>query len=381
LFLSGVAPGAEQARAELGRRDAGALWRIEFVRLLSGGGEAPLTISLAEADRALLQDLDWIAQLAGLPAQATMLTSGQDPQRPVEAAVTLRGSPGPETRWTLRRHARPDAWELTLTAERGTARLSWEQGSAPLLEAGSETIPLPVPDMLAWDVRRQLQDFLDAARAGRPARPWLDVVKFGETGAGARRSLARKRTVDLHFEEAGERSQFKSQMTAIGCGALLWTLLGSIGLLIAVGVLDPRDREYRASASAGFVIENREFEREGAELTPMGQEHLQHIAGQWSSTSPVLLVESLTGNDEQSRRRGEAVAAALERSGVREPGRRMVVRTLQGRWFTAAVWTAWGAVLAPLLGVLLLQLLIVAARPGAAAHGGGTPRPGRSPVS
>lgn len=47
------------------------------------------------------------------------------------------------------------------------------------------------------------------------------------------KSIRRRRTVDVHFDAGTERSLFKSQMTAIGCGVLSWLLLGMVAYLIA----------------------------------------------------------------------------------------------------------------------------------------------------
>lgn len=52
------------------------------------------------------------------------------------------------------------------------------------------------------------------------------------------KSIRRRRTVDVHFETGSEKSVFKSQMTAIGCGVLTWLLIGMIAYLIAGALLD-----------------------------------------------------------------------------------------------------------------------------------------------
>ncbi len=50
------------------------------------------------------------------------------------------------------------------------------------------------------------------------------------------KSLRRRRTVDVYFDSGSERGVFKSQMTAIGCGVLTWTLLGMMGFLVLAKV-------------------------------------------------------------------------------------------------------------------------------------------------
>lgn len=46
------------------------------------------------------------------------------------------------------------------------------------------------------------------------------------------KSLRRRRTVDVYFDSGSERGVFKGMMTAIGCGVLIWTLLGMVIFLI-----------------------------------------------------------------------------------------------------------------------------------------------------
>lgn len=53
------------------------------------------------------------------------------------------------------------------------------------------------------------------------------------------RSARRRRTVDVYADELTERSVFKTQMTAIGCGVLTWMMLGMIGYLLVGQLLKP----------------------------------------------------------------------------------------------------------------------------------------------
>ncbi len=54
-----------------------------------------------------------------------------------------------------------------------------------------------------------------------------------ELAEAVAKSIRRRRTVDVHFDAGTERSVFKSQMTAIGCGVLSWLMLGMVAYLIA----------------------------------------------------------------------------------------------------------------------------------------------------
>lgn len=53
---------------------------------------------------------------------------------------------------------------------------------------------------------------------------------------GLAKSLRRRRTVDVHFDGVSERSAFKTQMTAIGCGVLTYLLFGMVAFLVVAQV-------------------------------------------------------------------------------------------------------------------------------------------------
>ncbi|MCH2201747.1 MAG: hypothetical protein MK102_07245 [Fuerstiella sp.] len=53
------------------------------------------------------------------------------------------------------------------------------------------------------------------------------------------RSVLRRRTIDVYVDELTERSVFKTQMTAIGCGVLTWLMTGMIGYLLLGQLFKP----------------------------------------------------------------------------------------------------------------------------------------------
>ncbi|MCH2210788.1 MAG: DUF2798 domain-containing protein [Fuerstiella sp.] len=55
------------------------------------------------------------------------------------------------------------------------------------------------------------------------------------------RSVRRRRTIDVYVDELTERSVFKTQMTAIGCGVLTWLMTGMIGYLLLGQLFKPPD--------------------------------------------------------------------------------------------------------------------------------------------
>jgi hypothetical protein len=71
---------------------------------------------------------------------------------------------------------------------------------------------------------------------------WLEsFASTLELSEAAGRSLRRRRAVDVHFDSGSERGVFKSQMTAIGCGMLMFMLISFVALLIAGRLLNLPD--------------------------------------------------------------------------------------------------------------------------------------------
>jgi hypothetical protein len=71
---------------------------------------------------------------------------------------------------------------------------------------------------------------------------WEDVVRVFEWFDACEHSLERRRTIELHSEPASERTVFKTQMTAIGCGLLMATLLlALVYLAVGAAIGDPKE--------------------------------------------------------------------------------------------------------------------------------------------
>ncbi len=367
LFTSGVFGAIQLALQSF----SDPVQRIEFHRTLRK--ENSTTITLHEMDHALLQDLEWITRFGEYSHVTTLLTA-QQAQAAVEANVTLKGDPEkgnhvPELRWILTRQGELPHWKLRIFGESNTLTLACENQHEPFLQVNDHTETFPIGNTVQEDLFSAMQAALGAEMAAQQTwmnvairrSSWMEVVRNGEIGAAARRSLDRKRTIPIHFEEASERSQFKSQMTAIGCGVLLWVMFGIIAVLTLASIIDPRDREYRNSASAGFIIPQQEFETSGSALNTDGQARLQWIIERWSETSPVLLIESTASELDQLRENN--VEKILLEQDLRDVNSKCVVRPLTGKWFERALWLAWAIVFLPLVAVLLAQFLLVVARP------------------
>ena len=101
-------------------------------------------------------------------------------------------------------------------------------------------IPDPPPALLP-----RLQQFIaDRALASQLLEAAATTLELCEASA---KSLRRRRTVDVHFDAGTERSVFKSQMTAMGCGVLSWLLVTLVALLIAGQLLDLPDWFWKAA--------------------------------------------------------------------------------------------------------------------------------------
>jgi myo-inositol 2-dehydrogenase/D-chiro-inositol 1-dehydrogenase len=174
-----------------------------------------------DMEEQLAGDADILRALGGNYDRVTALRTGVVDDRASSTTVTLSGDNLPEATWQLNAVAAPPStveppgtaqWTLTVVGTTGRASVT------------SDAARLDFDKL-----------FRKEAPEGKPAGGgWGDLLRVCETVDAARRSLKRRRTIDLHFETASERSQFKTQMTAIGCGILFLTLL-LVGAVMLVG--------------------------------------------------------------------------------------------------------------------------------------------------
>ena len=403
LFFSGVTSIVRGMLTQLSEADLGQLWRMEFSRKVANERHrqsAVPRLSKSLINSLLFQDLSWIRMIEQDSRQITMLVTEQgDAQFPVEAHVKLAGEGEVELNWHLTA-ANSDSWQLQFICEHGELQLECDtdgrlqlntgvKSSSPLEERrqiNDDTLvnqPSPRPSPRAIksiesgaqhknldfsnaraSVVDDLVDQLLAIANSESDAGWYQVIQLGEIGAAAERSLQRRRTIPIQFEDASERSQFKSQMTAIGCGALLWAMFGTIGMLIIGSALDPRDRAYVTSASAGYVLRNEDFTKDSEQFAETGISRLQEIARTWSSTSPVLLLESdIQGREDLDKLREANVLFELQERDINNAEPRLIVRTFPGQAFEMLLLIGWTIVFLPIAIFLGAQLLIVVARP------------------
>lgn len=362
LFFSGVSQVVRQLATQLPNTETGPLWRVEFSRTMAVQNSKSLQqprLSRSDISTQLFQDLSWFRPIEANSRQITMLVTEQgDAEFPIEAQVKLTGENAVELNWRLNA-GDSNGWNMNLIGERGNHRIECApDGKVTTLSETS--LATPNAATIVGDLIEQLRSINNA----EPHPSWYEVIQLGEIGAAAERSVQKKRTISIQYEDASERSQFKSQMTAIGCGALLWAMFGTITMLIVGASVDPRDREYITSASADYVLRHEDFTQNSNQLNQTGETHLREIARTWSSTSPVLILESDDqGHEDLDESRALTVLDELGLLDINDAKQRLAVRPLPGQAFETLLIIGWTVVFSPIAIVMIAQLLILVARP------------------
>ncbi len=117
-------------------------------------------------------------------------------------------------------------WRLRMFSQTGQAELHFPDGwSGPACLTWSEGSE----KWEAWHPWPALVEAFDRAASGgtpmaHPDPNWQDATRCLELDDAARRSLERRRTSLLDYQEVSEEVGFKGTMTLVGCG-LLWCLL------------------------------------------------------------------------------------------------------------------------------------------------------------
>ena len=377
-----LAAAVMELKRQLVDRRFGAILHLQMERTTSGGP----TFFPEIAHAAWLQDADLLRYLAaGDYKRVTAIHSGLSSQGITTASVSLNGDDVPDAMWAFRAVGSPRA-ELTITTDRGAAVLAWEGDASPTLTVNCQLValspdsPSPVPPHapLAGPIVSLTGSHEDRGDTGlgesgddRRVLPegvtaWGEAVRAFDLLDAARRSLLRKRTVELQFESTSERSQFKTHMTAVGCSLLLLTILGWIGLLFAGRMLDPRDTQQKQSENAGFVFTSDQFD--GPQLNSHGRETMTEIVENFGRRSATILIDGDPSAAESVERRA-VVVRELESAKLDNGEVRTLVRPLQGVWFKRGMLVAWVVLFLPLGVMLAIQLLIgVTPSPGLSAR-------------
>jgi hypothetical protein len=325
----------------------------------------PPFLSERGVEAALFRDLPTLCHLGGQYHRVTAVYSGRSEQGVATATVTLSGDGLPDALWTVRVSEGEPSWRIVATTDE--VDFGFRGGENPCIVIPTRELPTPkdlgkpLPEALSHeDVGLvQLDEFTDVLRRGEAAFDWPDLVRVYEMLDAVRRSLRRGRTIELHFEETSERSRFKTQMTAVGCGVLTLTFFGVLALLLVGSLFDGRTKTEKRAEQANAILYADEFR--GDELTDAGRAHLDELARRLAGTSLPVVVEQTTG--EHDRRRRQEVVSRLEAASVRDAETRVEVLPLAGPAFATVLRWARVVVFLPLALFLLAQLLLFVARP------------------
>ncbi|MGE0375363.1 MAG: hypothetical protein AB7I48_24005 [Planctomycetaceae bacterium] len=317
----------------------------------------------------LFQDIDLLRWFGGDYSQVTLFRTGATDRGFASQSLNLAGEGLPDATCTYRVGAEYSSL-CEVQGSSGTATIQFGREGTRFTINGESNLT----QQSARPDHELCLGLLDESLARKPGSlRWQDRVRIHEIQEAMQRSLRRRRTIDLHFETASERSQFKTQMATVGCFVLVYTFMACVCLLLAGAVFDPRDPIQRQAEAAGFIVPREEFVPLSAQLTVQGEQRLQGIADRWDSTGAVVVVEgaaavteAAAGRAEEDQARLAAVRLHLHERGVQRVEERTVQRQLAGQGFQRLMTLGRVIAFAPLGVFLLMQLLLLAARPSRA---------------
>jgi len=360
---------------------SGALDRIlylqierEIVSQQTDGG--PPLLTRDQLEDALLHDVDLLRSLGGDYTRVSAVHSGTVGDRIAAASVTLLGDQLPEATWTVRGSAVGPRWKLVVAGEKGEititavgqpAHWSIDDPQRRMQISPRETIPSgTLLEMETFDEGSEVLQSIEGQTAATPgATEWIDLVRAFEVVDAARSSVRRRRGVDLHLETTSERNIFKSQMTAVGCLLMTFTLMGVVFLLLVMPLFDVRNRTQIEAERANAIIRASDFAPATATVNSRGTKHLRELAARMEGNRfPILIAESKgPGGRQLSERRRDAVVAVLKKEGAKEAAERTQIGPVVGEWYPHVLQVVRILAFAPLALFLALQVLVFLARP------------------
>jgi predicted dehydrogenase len=193
-------------------------------------------LSQETVDAALLGDLDVLRWLGGNYDQVAAIRTGAAEGAVCMQMVTLGGRGLAEATWHIQSTDSTEVCRLTIHSDTGRTVIERaSETSEWILTAvtGETTV-----GSRATAVRQLLDEFGESLASDIVPIEWSDLVQVFETLDATQRSVNRRRTIELHFEPMSERSTFKTQMTAMGCGVLVATLFLML-IYLAIASLVP----------------------------------------------------------------------------------------------------------------------------------------------
>lgn len=183
----------------------------------------------SDSSATLMHAIDVCSSLGFADSQITVLGDG-DGAKPVNRQVVLSGtgadgSPRPSVTLNCSRTAE----KFVLRGRAGIQSID-----LPVFIPGhGEALPEETSAVLADGLAAALPDAAACQQSMEQLSRTLQVME------AVAKSARRRRTVDVYADELTERSVFKTQMTAIGCGVLTWMMFGMIGYLLVAQLFKP----------------------------------------------------------------------------------------------------------------------------------------------
>lgn len=215
--------------------------------------DASQTLSIKTLERHWVEDAAVLDFLAGPFSQLTATQAGATGSGAALGQIIVGSSGGPQAVWTCS-PAQAASWKLTASGELGRIEIERQcierQGDASFqmkrhLVVGQETTTTNSPEEYKQQEQNhrehnpeeQNREILNQIRGSfsgeRHPSGLRELIRSFELLDASRRSLKRRRTIDLYYDAPTERGNFKTQMAAMGCGVLMYTLFA---MLISLGV-------------------------------------------------------------------------------------------------------------------------------------------------
>jgi hypothetical protein len=364
--VTALARGIEQGRV-------GDVRIVRMERVLAPPPDAAGRVPHPLTSEAFFLDVDLLRLMGGEFQRVTALRLDTAGESSRQTTVALASDEGPEAVWSVTAGTQA-AWTLTVEGSRGTSVIEQRGEDPPRLTINGVSVSVdrePAIDSC-------LRTFFSRCREGRSAPlsadavvpTWADCTRAFALTAALEESVRRRRTVVPRLTGNSERDQFKSQMTAIGCGVLCWGVVWvCVGLLLGQ-VLDPRDSVERRAAAAGTILWQEDY-LDAQTLTDSARARLRERLAQEGSDAIVLIestpfIESPPFASSETEGPAEARKGAVQRvwEDLGREGRppQVEVRALAGRGFRKMMLLVWGIAFVPLVIFLIAQVFLLTAR-------------------
>jgi hypothetical protein len=359
-------PLSKQLKQSLAENVIGKISRVEFQQELSKD-KYPQSLSQDDWDPFLLHGIDFLKFIGGNYHRITSIPGGVTASQYSMLNLTLTGDSLPDSHATFCTEGESNNWQLKIKGTEGEIHFSGNNidFSSWKLNINDKEINLK-QDQISFG-KSLLEQFEKSVEKNKPEPAWPDLTYCYELLLGSHRSIKRSRTIEVHHDTTSERSQFKTQMTAIGCGLLLFTLGLMIGLMILGNILDPRETIEIQAEAANSIIHSELFVKGDSELTEAGKIHLSDIASRFERIPFPILIEQ-TGEPDSSKldeSRREVVLKNIQEQGIKHSEKRIAIAKVNGGLFILLMKIGRILIFAPLFIFLGFQFLLRLARPSA----------------